>query len=916
MKFLLYTFLFICIFFTTSTKAQQWKWATDAGGNGNTDQNYYMSTDSRGNVYWVGSVSGNAVFGTGTNTVTVNSVGIICGVVAKYDSNGVFKWVRKITSNFSGYDIVCRAISIDRTDKIFISGSFETTAIFQGGPTLSGTGAYDMFVSRMDTSGNFVWCKKEGITNFSTQATEMVADDSGNVYVAGFRMKDGLLWKYDSLGTKLWERNPTLNGTVGSGKLAYEGISYTNGKILLCGSLYYISATFPSLPPVGTSSHIYPLLVEYGSDGTALWSRAYESGDAYLFDVKKNAYGDIVAVGTLRGNLYLVNDTLTGPNTSNGDGIVIGFDSLGRDKWSFVYGYAAYNNLDRAMQIVEAPNGRWYVAGQFTGTVNIGGTNISSNAGGYDVFLVRLNPFGQTEWIKTNGASLYDYALSIARPRFGNKLYIGGYYSGPATYGSTTINDAGNGDAFMAQIADTTSYPILMHSVTANLSCTNICSGAVALNAYGNQNFVYSIVTEQNTTGVFDSLCAGVYSYTVTNGISSPLISTVTVSNADTLHLSISSTFTCAQPYYSMQTNVSGGSAPYTYLWSNAAVTDNITTSDSLASTYSVRVVDDNGCEMIDSLVVSGYQGKPNVALSSSFSCIAPHYTVHSAVSGGSGDYVYSWSNGASIDSIAVSNTSTVNYVLEVSDSMGCVSADSVLLAGYSALTIGLNAVFNCTAPYYTLQSNVAGGAHPYLYDWSNGANTNIILSSDSVLTNYFLDVVDANGCLLSDTVSVAGYVRKDLSVVLINDTLFVNGDTSSYDFVWLYNGNAISGTNNVMYHVPLQNGNYSIAITDTACTWTSNSELYAAVSLHENINAELFSVYPNPADRLLYVKLACTKEDFEMLSVIDYMGKRVLSQKQYSNTFTLDFDALTKGVYIVILNAGGKQVRKVIVKN
>ena len=71
--------------FTMTVNAQQWNWAASAGGGGNVDFCHGIATDSQGNAYWVGTVSGDVDFGCATLS-TGNSD--ILGFVAKRAPDG------------------------------------------------------------------------------------------------------------------------------------------------------------------------------------------------------------------------------------------------------------------------------------------------------------------------------------------------------------------------------------------------------------------------------------------------------------------------------------------------------------------------------------------------------------------------------------------------------------------------------------------------------------------------------------------------------------------------------------------------------------------------------------------------------------------------------------------------------------
>jgi hypothetical protein len=305
-----------------------------------------------------------------------------------------------------------------------------------------------------------------------------------------------------------------------------------------------------------------------------------------------------------RGQFYLDNDTVSCSFSNNGDGVIAILDSVGNVKWSTSYGDAS-TNLDRVMQGAEAPGGRWYVCGQFYGTVSVCGQSLTSISNSSDLFIARLDPAGELEWIKTGGSNQSDYPLCMHKPRTGKKLYCGGYYWGVVTYGSTTIDDVLNGDAFVAQISDTTTVQTLVNA-QATSSCFNSCNGIVSFQAFGAGSMTYTLDTMENTSGVFTSLCSGAYSYSVSNGTQT-VSDSVVVSATDSVVISLSSQFTCSQPNYVINSNVSGGNSPYTYMWSNMNNSASITVSQDTASYYELNISDTNGCVVTDSIYIEGY---------------------------------------------------------------------------------------------------------------------------------------------------------------------------------------------------------------------------------------------------------------------------------------------------------------------
>ena len=120
----------------------------------------------------------------------------------------------------------------------------------------------------------------------------------------------------------------------------------------------------------------------------------------------------------------------------------------------------------------------------------------------------------------------------------------------------------------------------------------------------------------------------------------------------------------------SITLNPFGGTAPYTYLWSNGNSLKSI--SNIGAGTYSVTIIDTNGCSTKASFTLR----EPN-AINITVDSIRDVYCKNSKdgiiaviVSGGSGSYKYTWSNGDTLKTLM--NVSNGNYSLIVKDTNNC----------------------------------------------------------------------------------------------------------------------------------------------------------------------------------------------------------------------------------------------------
>lgn len=111
----------------------------------------------------------------------------------------------------------------------------------------------------------------------------------------------------------------------------------------------------------------------------------------------------------------------------------------------------AGTGVDLTQAVAAGPNGSAYFAGTFIGTVSGSGGSITSNNGGQpDIFLTQLLPDGSTAWLVKMGGTLSETAECVATDAVSGRVYVGGQFSGTATFGSTNLTAASGNDGFIA----------------------------------------------------------------------------------------------------------------------------------------------------------------------------------------------------------------------------------------------------------------------------------------------------------------------------------------------------------------------------------------------------------------------------------------------------------------------------------
>ena len=195
----------------------------------------------------------------------------------------------------------------------------------------------------------------------------------------------------------------------------------------------------------------------------------------------------------------------------------------------------------------------------------------------------------------------------------------------------------------------------------------------------------------------------------------------------------------------------SGGSTPFTYLWSNGSTTKNLV--NITFGQYTITVTDANGCTGSAVASVVGPLSSFTVSASKAdVNCFGQQNgTINLTISGGQPDYSFLWSNGQGQKDLI--NLSAGNYVVTVTDVYGCTATTSAVIQQPTPL----NVTVNSTPPDCDVGSNsslitngaidisVSGATPPYVYVWNSGATTQDRTSLSA--GNYTVTVTDTKGC-------------------------------------------------------------------------------------------------------------------------------------------------------------------------
>lgn len=388
--------------------------------------------------------------------------------------------------------------------------------------------------------------------------------------------------------------------------------------------------------------------------------------------------------------------------------------------------------------------------------------------------------------------------------------------------------------------------PLLVATVEVkNISCNGDTSGAIDLSVEGGiAPYTYNWSNEASSQDI-NGLKTGQYSVTVTDAVGCIKIVEAHVIEPSRFVAILESEVhvKCyGQETGSINIRATGGSAPYTYEWSNGASVEDLR--DIPAGDYSLIVSDNNGCsETIQTVITQPTLVSYDIKSVTDLTCNSDlSGAIDISITGGIGPYTYDWSNGAITQDLV--SVAAGNYTVTISEANGCSKTLEATITEPTLLAVKLDTVGHILCHgNNTGFINVAtsGGVPPYKYSWSHGSDVEDV--SGLVAGKYAVTVSDSKGCSQTigmDVKEPTPFVASLLSVSNIlcsgeqtgEIKLNVRGGVRPYEFAW----DSGDTTQNL---IGKGAGTYSVNITDNnGCT----QAVTARITQPEKLVASLVS--------------------------------------------------------------------------
>ncbi|MBK7854698.1 MAG: hypothetical protein IPJ79_07055 [Bacteroidetes bacterium] len=464
-----------------------WQWARSITSNNPVRANA-IAVDKWGNTYTTGTFLYMADFDFGLGVCSLTATAPYDIYINKTDSAGNFVWAK----HFGGWGFYDsgHAIAVDDFGNVYSSGSFGVMADFNPDPDslktyylMAGSSQNthgSVYISKLDSAGNFVWAKAMQSSSSAT-ATTMCMDNNANVYIAGNFSNlldlnpdsnitdttralggfDIFVTKLDSAGNTLWSK--TIGGP-------YDDVSFGISVDKATEQVYFTGRSGAYLdfdPDTGTailSNYMgwQGFVCTWDSSGNYDWAKPIVGYLAHSIDFDATASGNVYVAGAFSDSTDFNPDTnavfsLTSAGST--DIAVLKLTSAGNFVWAKRLGGKSNDDND---DMVLDPAGNVYIIGTYRDTADFdpdtsASFNLFPSSYLWDLYVTKLNANGNFVWAKSMNGAGYDSGTGIDLDSSG-AIYVTGYF-GPTLSLDTIILQNGSfndEDIFIAKLINNT----------------------------------------------------------------------------------------------------------------------------------------------------------------------------------------------------------------------------------------------------------------------------------------------------------------------------------------------------------------------------------------------------------------------------------------------------------------------------
>lgn len=345
-------------------------------------------------------------------------------------------------------------VDVDSAGNLVVTG-YHYGSIDFGGNNLNSSGFRDLYLAKLDPMGNHIWSQSFGDAS-SQFGWDVVVGPNDDIVVGGYfygqinlgggnlnaiGQRDSFIARFDAAGNHLFSARyggvaEDLARTVAIGPAGQMAIAgYFEGAINFGGNT------------LNSAGNLDAFVAVFDAAGNHTWSQSFGAGgDDRAYDVAFDASGNLYVGGRYQGSVDFGGGVLTSAGST--DAFLAKFDTTGGHLWSQRYG----NNQDQYLRgiAVDPNSGDVVVAGYANGSINLGGTTLTSQ-GGSDIYVAKLTAAGAHVWSAMYAGSNDQFSRDLDIDPVGNIVFTGYGFDSP-DFGGGPLPNAVSRDAFVVKL--------------------------------------------------------------------------------------------------------------------------------------------------------------------------------------------------------------------------------------------------------------------------------------------------------------------------------------------------------------------------------------------------------------------------------------------------------------------------------
>jgi hypothetical protein len=403
MQKILPTLLFTLLFQLAVGQNLTLDWAAQGIG---TPSGTQLEKDESGNIFFAGNFAGIVDLDLGPSLLHFNTGfkkpngSAFDSFLAKYTSAGQLVWAKHFDADSNHIEI--HNFKISSSKNIYLIGDFIGNVDFDPGPSThfiasADTAVKDIFVTKLDSLGNHLWtitipASKPFLNTYLLYQGAIAIDSIDNIYIAG-------------------DFRDTADFDPSSGTYNLFGNLNQSGD---------------------TASTAF--MAKYDASGSFVWAHSFKGrGIGIINDLKLSPAGDIFVSGAFRDSIDL--DPGLGTNIPAGSistfySFFCRFTNSGNLTWAKSLPTRGSQRFGGNLML--DASGNIYTTGAYDSSVDFNpgvGVDIRTSNGGDDIYILKLDPSGAYQWVRTFGSAFFDLGADATLDDSAN-VYVHGSFVG------------------------------------------------------------------------------------------------------------------------------------------------------------------------------------------------------------------------------------------------------------------------------------------------------------------------------------------------------------------------------------------------------------------------------------------------------------------------------------------------------